>query len=137
MLAAFLLAQLEKCSLVQTSRKRIWQRYRDALTLWAERHNVTLPLVPADCSPAYHLFHMLMPSATERTAFIAHMKAGGIQAIFHYVPLNASPMGQRLGGQPGTCPITESASERLVRLPFYTAMTDTELARVIERVQEY
>jgi dTDP-4-amino-4,6-dideoxygalactose transaminase len=43
-------------------------------------------------------------------------------------------MGQRFGGRPGMCPVTESVSDRLVRLPFYTGMTADEQARVIERV---
>ena len=134
MLAAFLLAQLEQRTSVQSARKSLWGRYRDELEGWAERRGVSLPVVPPRCAPAYHLFHLLLPTSEERRAFIEHMRARGVQAIFHYLPLNISPMGQQLGGRPGDCPVTESVAERLVRLPFYSSMTEAEQMFVIDAV---
>jgi dTDP-4-amino-4,6-dideoxygalactose transaminase len=130
-LAAFLFAQLERRHAVQSARKRVWDRYRDELATWAERRGASLPVVPAGCTPAYHLFHLLLSSPDERNAFIDHMAARGVQAIFHYLPLNISPMGQRLGGRPGDCPVAESVADRLVRLPFYASMTDAEQEHVV------
>ena len=63
---------------------------------------------------------------------IAHLKARGILAVFHYLPLHLSEMGQRFGGQPGDCPVTEDVSDRLLRLPFYNSLSDGEQAQVIE-----
>jgi dTDP-4-amino-4,6-dideoxygalactose transaminase len=134
MLAAFLFAQLEKRDLVQSSRKRIWVRYREALSLWAERRGVVLPEVPPECGHAWHLFHLLLPSLDERNAFIEHMRSNGVQTIFHYLPLHISPMGQQLGGRVGDCPITESVSDRLARLPFYASLTESDQTHVIETV---
>jgi len=132
MLAAFLFAQLEKRDLVQSARRRVWTRYFEELASWAEHRGVALPFVPSPCAPAYHLFYLLMRSATERQAFIEHMRTHNVQAIFHYLPLHISPMGLRLGGQVGDCPVAESVSDRLVRLPFYAGMTSEEQTQVID-----
>ena len=58
-------------------------------------------------------------------------------AVSHYVPLNVSPMGQQLGGRPGDCPVAERLAERLLRLPFFTQMTEAEQTDVIAAVSEF
>jgi dTDP-4-amino-4,6-dideoxygalactose transaminase len=56
--------------------------------------------------------------------------------VFHYLPLHLSDMGRRVGGRPGQCPVTEDVSDRLVRLPFFTAMSAAEQEEVIAAVTE-
>jgi dTDP-4-amino-4,6-dideoxygalactose transaminase len=57
--------------------------------------------------------------------------------VFHYLPLHLSPMGGRAGGHAGQCPVTESVSERLLRLPFYNDFTEAEQAEVIESIRSF
>ena len=78
-----------------------------------------------------------MPSAAARTALIDHLGAQGILAVFHYIPLHLSPVGQRFGGRPGDCPVAEDVSERVLRLPFFTDFTSDEQTSVIETVQAF
>lgn len=137
MLAAFLFAQLEQRARTQAARERIWQRYRDELGDWAERCGVTLPHVPEDCTPSHHLFHLLMPSHKERQALLAHLHDRGVQAIFHYLPLHLSAMGQSLGGRRGDCPVAEDVSARIVRLPFFSSMSAAEQELVIAAVRSF
>jgi dTDP-4-amino-4,6-dideoxygalactose transaminase len=70
-------------------------------------------------------------------ALIEHLKAQGILAVFHYIPLNLSPMGRKLGGTDGACPVAEDVSERLLRLPFYTNLSVDEQNDVIAAVQQF
>lgn len=133
--SAFLLAQLEARDAIQERRRTIWHRYDDALPDWAAENGVRRPVVPAHCDQAYHLYYLVMPSLAARTALINHLKAAGILAVFHYLPLHLSPMGLRFGGKAGRCPVTEDISDRLVRLPFYNSMTDEEQERVIASIQ--
>lgn len=137
MVAAFLYGQLEARTRIQESRRRIWEGYHTALAGWAARNGVKLPHVPDDCGNAYHLYFVVMPSAEARTRFIHHMRGHGVQASSHYVPLNSSPHGQRLGGRPGACPVAESASERLVRLPLYASLTISEQELVVDAVLRF
>lgn len=136
-LGAMLLAQLEEREAIQTGRRVTWERYASELAGWASAMGVVLPTVPAHCEQAFHMFYMLLPDLQRRTAFIEHLKKREIGAVFHYVPLNLSPMGQKLGGRAGECPVTESVSDRLVRLPFYTGLTESEQAEVIEAVKAF
>ena len=83
------------------------------------------------------MFYLLLPDAETRTALIEHLKAQGVIGVFHYLPLHLSVMGQRFGGREGDCPVTESASERLLRLPFYAGLTEADQERVITAVREF
>lgn len=136
-LAAFLLAQLEARGEIQQKRSRIWTYYKRNLTDWARDRGVELPVVPAYCDQSYHMFYMLMPDLECRQALIAHLKTRGILSVFHYLPLHLSEMGRKFGGEPGVCPITEQVSDRLIRLPFYSDMTESEQARVVEAIHEF
>lgn len=137
MLAAFLFAQLEARTQIQSRRRRIWEYYYECLQDWANHNGVRLPIVPDHCEQSYHMFYMLMPSLQSRQALISHLKALGILAVFHYLPLHLSDMGSRFGGKEGDCPVTEDVSDRLVRLPFYNVLTEMDQARVVSAVQEY
>jgi dTDP-4-amino-4,6-dideoxygalactose transaminase len=134
LLAAFLLAQLEARGRIQEARARLWRRYDEALRPWADEMDAQLPFVPPHCEQAYHLYHLLLPSLEARTALIARLRERGILAVFHYQPLHLSPLGRRLGGRDGECPVAEDVSDRLLRLPFFTALTEAEQDEVIDTV---
>ncbi len=136
-LAAFLLAQLESRQEIQGRRKQIWEFYDTHLADWAKEFNIQQPYIPVGCEQTYHMYYLLLTSLSERQAFIEYLKANGIMAVFHYIPLHNSPMGMSLGGKTGDCPVTEDLSDRLVRLPFFTGITDEEVARVVETIKEY
>lgn len=125
-----LLARLE----IQTRRQALWLRYQSELAEWAHRWQIRQPTVPADCSPAWHLYYLLMPTLAVRTAFIDYLKQSGILAVFHYLPLHLSQMGRAIGGYEGQCPHTEELSDCLVRLPFFTSMTEAEQDEVVAKI---
>ncbi len=136
-LAAVLYAQLENWHNIQQHRADIWNYYHDNLLDWALSNNCSLPTIPEYCQQAYHMFYMLMPDLNTRQQFIEHLKQHQIHAVFHYLPLHLSDMGQIYGGKPGDCPVTESISDRLVRLPFHNALTQQEQSRVVEAIKSF
>lgn len=133
-LAACLCAQLEARVSIQQSRKKIWNYYHAGLKDWTARENVRLPFVPPYCAQPYHMFYLIMPSLRDRQALIERLKAKSILAVFHYLPLHLSPMGRSFGGKPGDCPVTEQISDRILRLPFYTALHRADQDKVIETI---
>jgi dTDP-4-amino-4,6-dideoxygalactose transaminase len=135
LLAAFLYAQLEQREEIQGRRRRIWQLYDDSLAAWARRVGARLPIVPPECEQAFHMYYVLLPSVRQRDALIASLASQRIGSVFHYLPLNASPMGQRFGGKAGQCPVTEDVSGRLLRLPFYYDLMPQQQARVIDAIE--
>jgi dTDP-4-amino-4,6-dideoxygalactose transaminase len=136
-LAAFLFAQFEQCEKIQLHRKQVWEIYDAGLRDWADAHDVQLPHIPAHCEQSYHMFYMLLPDLNLRQKFIAYLRERGIYSVFHYLPLHLSEMGQRFGGRPGDRPVTESISDRLVRLPFHNGLTANEQEQVIDAIQEF
>ncbi|NEO32237.1 MAG: dTDP-4-amino-4,6-dideoxygalactose transaminase [Symploca sp. SIO3C6] len=136
-LAAFLQAQLEGRQQIQSKRQQIWEYYYENLQDWAQEHSIRLPIVPAHCDQAYHMFYLLMPSLEERQALIAHLKTRDISSVFHYLPLHLSQMGRQFGGAEGDCPVTESLSDRLLRLPFYNNLTEADQARVVASIKDF
>jgi dTDP-4-amino-4,6-dideoxygalactose transaminase len=137
LLAAFLLAQLEAADTIQAKRRAVWERYDNALSEWAVQIGAGLPAVPSGVEQSYHLFYVVMPDPEARAGLIAHLKARGILAVFHYLPLHSSPMGRALGTQNAHCPVTTSVSDRLVRLPFYTELSRDDQSAVIEAVLDF
>lgn len=137
LLAAYLYAQLESRDLIQAKRKQIWEKYQDDLADWAAKNGVQQPYIPDHCDQAYHLYYLLLPSLEQRQAFIAYLKGSGILSVFHYLPLHLSDMGLKFGGQQGDCPVTESSSDRLVRLPVFYALEESEQAFIIETIMNW
>ena len=136
LLAAFLLAQLEAREASQRRRRQIWETYAAELSAWAAARGIGLPRVPDHCQQPYHLFYLLFPSLAEREAFSSRLRQAGVYATFHYLPLHLSEMGRRFGGAPGDCPVTESISDRLLRLPLFSGLTEAEQARAIAAILE-
>lgn len=136
-LAAFLFAQFEQYEQIQLHRKRVWELYYTSLRDWAAAHDVQLPYVPADCEQSYHMFYMLLPDLERRQKLITYLREHGVYSVFHYLPLHLSDMGQRFGGKTGDCPVTESASDRLIRLPFHNSLTVNEQEQVIDLLHTF
>ena len=135
LLAAFLRAQLEHRDQIQSMRREVWENYARELASWTETNGARLPIVPPECEQSCHMFYVIMPSSESRQALILHLARLGILAVFHYLPLHLSPMGLRFGGRPGDCPVTEDLADRLLRFPFFTGMSSSEQAQVIDAVR--
>lgn len=134
LLAAFLYAQLERRSDILTQRCRAWEYYRRELSTWAQERGAQIPRVPPECDPAYAMFYLLLPSRQHRDMLMEHLTQNGISATFHYLPLHLSPMGRSLGGQPGDCPVAEELSGRLLRLPFYSGISEEEQSKIVREI---
>jgi dTDP-4-amino-4,6-dideoxygalactose transaminase len=136
-LAAFLYAQLEARLQIQEKRRAIWNRYFDNLKFWAKKNDARLPVVPEYCEQSYHLFYILLPTLEMRQRLITHLKERGILSVFHYVPLHLSEMGKKFGGRSGDCPVTESVSDRLLRLPLYNDLSVSQQDTVITAIEDF
>ncbi len=134
LLAAFLYGQLEHMDRITSRRREIHDIYAAQMAPLAAAGHLELPVVPDHCESNNHMFYVLLADTATRTALIEHLGARGILAVFHYVPLHTSPMGERLGYSAGQLPVTEDVSGRLLRLPFYFELTPDEQQEVCETV---
>lgn len=133
--AAFLWAQFEEAENITRRRLNMWNMYHRAFAGLEKSGKVRRPIVPADCTHNAHMYYLLLPNLQKRSAFIANLKGLGVETVFHYVPLDTSPMGRKHCRTSGRLAETHSASERLVRLPLWPGLEENQAA-VIERVMD-
>ena len=112
-------------------RRNVWQQYHEALAPLEAEGLLRRQSVPGNA----HIYFVLLPDAERQTRLLEALRAEGIWAVFHYVPLHLSAMGLRFGG--ARCPVTEEVSDRLVRLPFYNSLTEDEQLTVIDAVKGF
>jgi dTDP-4-amino-4,6-dideoxygalactose transaminase len=131
LLAAFLYAQLEKMDEIQNMRMNVWNAYYTSLKSFEDAGKIRLPVVPDYAEHNAHLFYILLPDEQTRDHVTAQLKAKGIHAVFHYVPLHSSPLGLSMGNRKDELPVTEEMSGRLLRLPMYAGMEENEISIII------
>lgn len=135
--AAYLYAQLESADKIYEDRMRIWNTYYTELKKLADKELIQLPVIPSECRHNAHMFYIKTKELNERTALIQFLKEVGIFAVFHYVPLHSAPAGKKYGRFNGKDIYTTKESERLLRLPLYYKMQESDLYRVIGRIKEF
>lgn len=134
---AFLCAQLEAMEAITERRRQVFQFYQTELKALEEESLLSLPTLPEGCRSNYHIFFLLLKSRQMRDDMMAHLKRAGIQAVFHYIPLHTSAMGQKLGYREGDLPVTEDLSGRLIRLPLFNDITEEQQIRVVREVTKF
>ena len=134
---AFLYAQLEMMDAITQRRQELFHFYQHHLQALAEDNLLRLPCCPEGCVGNAHLFYILLPDAQTRDGLMRYLREHGIMAVFHYVPLHSSPMGRKFGYGEDDLPVTEDLSRRLLRLPLYHEITETDQATVVRHVAAY
>ncbi len=106
------------------------RRRRDIAAAYAEHvHNPKIQ-VP-DAPDAGHVVHLYVVRAQDRDGLRRALAEAGIGSAVHYpVPPHRQPAYRELGGL--CLPITERMAAEVLSLPAHPAMTDAEVARVIE-----
>ncbi len=135
--SAFLYAQLEMMGPISERRRGVYGYYLEHLEHLRAAGLLGLPHVPAHCRGNTHLFYVLLRDRRTRDDLLAFLRARGIEAVFHYVPLHTSPMGAKLGYAPGDLPVTEDMAGRLLRLPVFQEITEEAQASVVEAIGAY
>jgi dTDP-4-amino-4,6-dideoxygalactose transaminase len=131
--AACLYAQLEAEGDITRQRLVTWERYHEAFADLEQSGKVRRPIIPAECTHNAHMYYLLLPNLAKRTAFIDQLKADGISCVFHYVPLDTSPMGRKVARTSGNLTQTHELSDRLVRLPLWPGV-EAYLPMIIDKV---
>ncbi|MFN0043723.1 MAG: DegT/DnrJ/EryC1/StrS family aminotransferase, partial [Alphaproteobacteria bacterium] len=134
-IAAILSVQLVRSHEIVAERRTRWARYHGALADLERKDRLLRPSVPAHCEHNGHLYYAVMPDSKTRTAALKSINAGGIRAMFHYVPLHSAPAGRRFGRTSGSLDRTADLAARIIRLPLYVGMTDAEQDGVVDALQ--
>lgn len=135
--AAYLMAQLEMADEINENRLQSWTRYNEGLQDLAQEGVIELPYIPEECAHNAHMFYIKTKDLEERKALISYLKERDIAAVFHYVPLHSAPAGLRFGRFHGEDRYTTKESERLLRLPMYYNLSESDQQKVIDAVHGF
>jgi dTDP-4-amino-4,6-dideoxygalactose transaminase len=129
LLAAVAVEQFFK--LPEITRRKTAQAEQLLAALSPYRAVVQLPSVPDGCQPNWHVFAVLVDPA-KRDWVITALKAEGVSAAFHYVPLHAAPYAQQSSEIDRVdLPVTDRVAASLVRLPISPAFTEAECNDIV------
>lgn len=112
---------------------------RQAVAWYRERlqgmPQVVLPIEKPGCVPVYHMFVVQVERRDELAKFL---KEQGIGTGVHYpVPNHQQPAMTALYADLPRLPVTERIVERILSLPIFPALTQTEVDYVCEKIRAF
>jgi dTDP-4-amino-4,6-dideoxygalactose transaminase len=135
-LAAMLYTQIEHADDISRRRSAVTDAYRELFIPYAQAGCVRIPRSPAGVTLNHHAYFVIFDTESNQQDFLRVLRDRGINAYIGYMPLHSSPMGLKLGYQPGDVPVTEDIAKRLVRLPFYTELQGSALEYCVQGMRD-
>jgi perosamine synthetase len=134
--AAIGIHQLRRADAMRARREAIALAYIDAL---GDVDEIELPAVDPNRLQAWHLFPLRLRTdrlTIGRDAFIDQLRALGVGCSVHWRPLHLHPYYQtEFGLAPADFPVASALFERLVSIPIFSAMEQSEVEQVVEAVR--
>ncbi|RME41786.1 MAG: dTDP-4-amino-4,6-dideoxygalactose transaminase [Caldilineae bacterium] len=136
LLAALLESQLNRLEEITQHRLALWHRYYHGMAGMEADGLLIRPGLDPLAQINGHIYAFRV-APEKRDAVIGALKARGIGATFHFVPLHSSPYGRNvLGCNPGDLPVTERVAASLIRLPLHAGMGAPEVDFILEQLEQ-
>ncbi len=135
LISAFLWAQLEEAEQITKHRLDLWNEYHQLLEPLENQGLLRRPIIPDGCLHNAHMYYVLLSSEFSRDKVLQKMKDEGIGAIFHYIPLHSAPAGKKYGRVSGEMKNTDSCAERVIRLPLWIGLSQTQQQKVVTTLE--
>jgi len=130
---ALALSQLKKLDAFVARRRDIARAYTQAFQV---EPAVDVLFQNPDTNSSFHIF-VILARGVDRAALFAALRERGIGVNVHYIPVHLQPYYRdKYGYSPGDYPLAEEYYRHAITIPLYPAMTDDEVARVIDSVHE-
>jgi perosamine synthetase len=132
--AALGVAQTEKLDAMLARRSAVAALYEDGL---ASIEGVVAPLAARGVERrSWFVYVVRLPDRVDRDAVIAGLAGRGIASKAYLPCIHLFPHLRQLGYREGQFPVAEAASAHSLALPFFAAMTESQVARVCEALAE-
>lgn len=135
--AAYLWGQLEKAEKINKNRLKSWQHYNNLLNELENQSLIQLPKISKDIVHNAHMYYIKVENAKVRDELIKFLKKNDIWAVFHYIPLHTSIAGKQFGLFNGDDNYTTTESEKLLRLPLYYRIGNTNIEKVVTVIKQF
>jgi dTDP-4-amino-4,6-dideoxygalactose transaminase len=126
------LSQLTRLAGFKRRRAAIVARYNELL---AGQEGLRVPVQAPGTDPTWHLYPVRILDGRRREVY-ERMRAAGIGVQVNYIPVYWHPVYEDLGYQRGLCPRAEAFYEEELSLPLFPDMTDADVERVAETLQQ-
>ncbi len=133
-IAAFLFAQLENLSEIQSRRKEVWNRYNKNLNPLEEEGKLKLPALPNFASNNAHMFYILLSDLNTRTRLISHLKDKGVLSVFHYLSLHKSAFYEEKHDGRELLQ-SDYYTDTLLRLPLFFELTNEQVDMISNEIK--
>ncbi len=140
--AALGMAQLERLDEMLAARGRAAQLYGERLAALdygapageGDPAGLLLPCADRDAERrSWFVYAVRLPSGADRDAVVADLAQRGVEAKAYMPSIHLMPhIRERFGYREGQFPVAEDASSRLLALPFFPAITESQIDRVCE-----
>lgn len=102
-----------------------------------EINNSTL-MLPEVRENSTTVWHQFVIRSNKRNKLIEYLDENGIGSIVHYpIPPHLSEAYAYLGYRKGAYPVTEMYADEVLSIPLYNGMTDEEIERVVECLNQW
>ncbi|MFT4035847.1 MAG: DegT/DnrJ/EryC1/StrS family aminotransferase [Patulibacter sp.] len=133
--AALGVAQLERLDEMLADRARVAGWYREALAEAASATGLGLPCEDHGGNRrSWFVFVVQVPPGVDRDEVLRGLRAAGIDGKPYLPPIHLFSFYRELGYREGMFPVCEAIGARSLALPFFPAMTQSQVARVAERL---
>jgi perosamine synthetase len=133
--AAMGLVQLGRAGELLAARRRLAAAYSTAFAASPAADLLELPPDASDGSHAWHLYVvrlMLDRLTIDRKGVMTALRDARIGASVHFIPLHLHPYYRReWGWRPEDLPVATREYERVISLPIWPGMTDSDVERVV------
>jgi dTDP-4-amino-4,6-dideoxygalactose transaminase len=134
--AAFLYTQIVRFDRIQAARKKVWWNYFELLKPLEEKGFLKCPVIPGFATVNGNIFYITLHSVEIRDELINYLKTQDISALFHYLPLHASPyFKDKHDGR--LLPNTDRFSSTILRLPFYNALKKKQVRFIVSKINDF
>ena len=130
-------AQLEELQIINSKRRKIWQRYHIGMCDIETRGYILRPKYVDECEINGHIYFFLLPDEEVRQKYIEFMRAKGIQVQTHYRCLHSTKFANQNCRTQGVLSNTERVEKTLIRLPIYPSLTDSQSEKVIKHTRDF
>ncbi len=134
--AAMLFAQLEKESEIKELRSEITKAYLNLFLPYQQKGILNFYKFDNLININHHAFWVIFDLEKNQERFLELLRKYEVFAYIGYLPLHSSPMGIRYGYNAQSLPITESLSNRIVRIPFYAELNNERLEYCIDSIKK-
>lgn len=130
--AAILRIKLKDLDTNNERRRKIAEAYNNALN---QQSFITAPQVALYAKHVFHLYCIESSHRDQLQRYLQDRKIGC--GVYYPIPLHLQPAYARLGLGRGSFPVSERCSERILALPMYPDMPDSDVQAVCEALRAF